>query len=77
MELFPLLLLYPTLTPEIFIADMFHTIADVSSIIFDLFLQFFANTKVFELERLHISVLTDKILHISIFTDLIYPLEDT
>ena len=35
-----------------FIADVFHTIAEASSIIFDLRRQFFADAKIFELERL-------------------------
>ena len=35
-----------------FIADVFHTIAEASSIIFDLRRQFFADAKMFELERL-------------------------
>ena len=48
VDLLPLLPLYPKLTLEIFIGDMFNTIADVSSIIFDLRLHFFANAKVFE-----------------------------
>ena len=36
----------------IFIANVFHTIAEVSSIIFDLRRQFFADAKIFEVERL-------------------------
>ena len=47
-----ILLSYPTLTPTIFIANMFHTIAEASSIIFNLHRQFFADTKSFESERL-------------------------
>ena len=35
-----------------FIADMFHTIAEVSSIIIDLHQQFFADAKILALERL-------------------------
>ena len=35
-----------------FIAHLFHTIAEASSIIFDLHWQFFAEAKMFELERL-------------------------
>ena len=35
-----------------FIANLFHTIVEVSSIIFDLHLHFFADTKIFELESL-------------------------
>ena len=40
------------LTSIIFIADVFHTIAEASSIIFDLRRQFFADAKIFKLERL-------------------------
>ena len=36
-----------------FTADVFHTIAEVSLIIFDLRRQFFADAKIFELERLY------------------------
>ena len=43
---------YPRLRSAIFIAHVFHTIADASSIIFDLRRQFFADAKNFELERL-------------------------
>ena len=32
---------------------MFHTIADTSSVIFDLHWQFFADAKIFEVERLN------------------------
>ena len=46
------LTLYPRLTPTIFIADVFHTIAEASSIIFHLRQQFFADAKIFGLERL-------------------------
>ena len=35
-----------------FIADVFHTIAETSSIIFDLRWEFFADAKIFELARL-------------------------
>ena len=40
-----------------FIADVFHTTAKASSIIFDLRRQFFADAKIFELEKLNISTL--------------------
>ena len=42
------------LRSTIFIADVFHTIAEVSLIIFDLHQQFFADAKPFELERLYV-----------------------
>ena len=42
VELPPILPSYPRLKLEIFIADMFHTVAGASSIIFDLRRQFFA-----------------------------------
>ena len=35
-----------------FIADVFHTIAEASTNFFDLRRRFFADTKIFELERL-------------------------
>ena len=44
--------LHPRLTPTIFISNMFHTIAEASSIFFNLHQQFFADTKIFESERL-------------------------
>ena len=50
VELLPILPWYPRLTLEIFIADVFHTIAKASSIIFDLRRQFFAEVKIFELD---------------------------
>ena len=52
MEWPPILLMYLKLMSRIFIADVFHTIAEVSSVFFDLLRQFFADTKTFELERL-------------------------
>ena len=42
----------PRLTSTTFIADLFHIIAEASSIIFYLHGQFFAIIKIFELERL-------------------------
>ena len=50
----PILLSYLRLMLGIFIANVFHTIAKTSSIIFYLCQQFFAATKIFELERLPI-----------------------
>ena len=50
---------YPRLRPTIFIADVFHTIADASSIIFDL-------CRIVELERLSILIET-KYLYIQPF----------
>ena len=38
---------------RIFIADMFHTIAKASSIIFNLSQKYFADTKLFELKRMN------------------------
>ena len=38
-----------------FIAEVFHTIVEASSIIFDLRRKLFAGAKIFELERLHIA----------------------
>ena len=52
VELPPILPSYPRLTSRIFIANMFHTIAEASSVIFALCQQFFTDTKSFELERL-------------------------
>ena len=40
----------------IFIADVFHTVAKASSIIFNLHWQFFVEEKIFELERLHVQL---------------------
>ena len=40
----------------IFIADVFHTVAKASSIIFNLRWQFFVEEKIFELERLHVQL---------------------
>ena len=57
---------YPRLRSTIFIADVFHTIADTTSIIFDLCRQFFADAKIFELERLSILIET-KYLYIQPF----------
>ena len=37
-----------------FIPDVFRTIAEMSSVIFDLRRQFFADAKIFELERLNL-----------------------
>ena len=51
-ELLPILLLYPRLTLRIFIANMFHTIAEAGLVIFDLCWQFFGEANIFELERL-------------------------
>ena len=45
--------LHPRLRLAIFIADVFHTAANASSVIFNLCQQFFANAKIFELERLN------------------------
>ena len=47
VQLKPILPLYPRLTSGIFIANMFHTIAEVSSIIFNLI--FVASKNYFEL----------------------------
>ena len=46
-------MLYPRLMLTIFTADVFHTIAEANSFIFDLNRQFYADKKNFELERLH------------------------
>ena len=43
-------------------ADVFHTDAEASSIIFDLRRQFFADAKIFELERLQSFMLNSKVL---------------
>ena len=48
-------MLHPRLTLAIFIAGVFHIIAKMISIIFDLRF-FFADTKSFELESLHLQV---------------------
>ena len=50
VELPPILPWYARLTLEIFIADVFHTIAKASSIIFDLRRQKIADVKIFELD---------------------------
>ena len=50
VELPPILSSYSRLTSGIFIADVFHTTTDASSIIFDLRRQFFTNAKIFEFE---------------------------
>ena len=42
------------LRSAIFIGDIFHINAEASSVIFNLCPQFFATTKMFELERLHV-----------------------
>ena len=55
------LLSYPRLTTAIFIADMFDTIAKASSIFF--WYYFFANTNIFELERLEMSYLFSFLYH--------------
>ena len=47
MELLPILPSYPRLTLGIFIADVFHTVAKASLIIFEFFLFF-----ILEVERL-------------------------
>ena len=52
MELPPILSSYSRLTSGIFITDVFHTIADASSIIF--VGNIFTDAKSFELERLDI-----------------------
>ena len=52
VELPPILPLHAILTSGVFIADVFHTIPEASSISFDLSWQFFDATKIFELERL-------------------------
>ena len=53
------------LTSTIFIANLFHTFAKVSSIIFNLCLQFFADAKIFELERLFTYKVFDTIFTIA------------
>ena len=56
VELPPILSSYSRLTSGIFIPGMSHTIAEASSIIFDLRRQIFTDAKIFEFERLDISL---------------------
>ena len=55
---------YLRLRLAVFIADMFHTTADMSSIIFNLCSQFFAIAKIFEWERLNTDIPASNIGHI-------------
>lgn len=57
LELPPVLSSYPRLASRIFIVVL-HTVAEVSSIIFYLNWQFFADAKIFELERLSLALET-------------------
>ena len=56
VELQHILSSYSRLTSGIFIPGLFQTIAEASSIIFDLRRQIFTDAKIFEFERLDISL---------------------
>ena len=78
VELPPFLPSYPRLMLGIFITNIFHTIAEVTSIIFDLCRQFFADAKIFELERLlfhNLFLLFQKILGYILRTILLWKLQ--
>lgn len=57
LELPPILPSYPRLASRIFVAVL-HTVAEASSIIFYLNWQFFADAKIFDLERLSLALET-------------------